>query len=138
MVGVNHNARRWLVGEILMVWMMEVFEASISWRFQWTRQIDTRKFNAISFLVLLSVCFLRILKQLCEQLWKNAPILVFKFLPQSKHSIMPCALGKEQKTQYYILRTSIREMMNVSRDLKSSQSSMFDMWCASRKLEGIV
>jgi hypothetical protein len=62
MVGVNHNARRWLVGEILMVWMMEVFEASISWRFQWTRQIDTRKFNAISFLVLLSVCFLRILK----------------------------------------------------------------------------
>jgi hypothetical protein len=33
MVSVNHNARRWLVGEILMAWMTEVFEASISWKF---------------------------------------------------------------------------------------------------------
>jgi hypothetical protein len=30
MVSVYHDVGRWLVGEILMVWMTEVFEASIS------------------------------------------------------------------------------------------------------------
>jgi len=30
MVNVNHDVGRWLVGEILMVWMTEVIEASIS------------------------------------------------------------------------------------------------------------
>jgi hypothetical protein len=30
MVNVNHDAGRWLVGEILMVWMTKVIEASIN------------------------------------------------------------------------------------------------------------
>jgi hypothetical protein len=32
MVNVDHNPKRWLVGEILMAWMTEVFEDSISWK----------------------------------------------------------------------------------------------------------
>ncbi len=51
---------------------------------------------------------------------------------------MPCALGKEQKMWYYVLGTNPREMMNLSRDLKSSQCDMFDMLCASEKLEGTI